>query len=240
MNFKNASASIIGNSHHKRYSNNQDSYNFYQDDSLIIGVIADGCGAGLNSEVGARLVTDFVIHFCKKNFRYKAFDIDLLKTAVLEYLRNIVKIQNTNEELEFIENYLFFTLFGFIIQPPDTFIFHSGDGMYILNDYEVIVEQNNRPNYIAKSIVSGNFDLKTKHIKTNKLNRILIATDGLTQLTDTFLKGQKIEGMQKIADFFDNENHFDDIFSLPKLITNLSITKSILKDDTTIIMIKKS
>ena len=41
MNFKNASASVIGSSHYKLCYNNQDSYNFYQDKSCIIGVVAD-------------------------------------------------------------------------------------------------------------------------------------------------------------------------------------------------------
>lgn len=239
MKFKNASASIIGSSHHKRYSNNQDSYGFSQDDFCIIGVIADGCGAGSNSEVGARLGVDFVINFCQKNFKHTPFDVNLLKTALLDYLRNIVKNQNTNEELEFIENYLFFTLFGFIIQPTQTFIFHSGDGLYILNDKIVIIEQNNRPNYIAKNLISGNFYLEVEQIETNKLNRILLAIDGLKQLNDKFLKGEKIQGMEKITAFFENENYFDDIMELPNLLTNLSINKNILKDDTTIIMIKK-
>ncbi len=239
MKFKNASASVIGSSHYKHYYNNQDSYNFYQDDSSIIGVVADGCGAGANSEVGARLGVDFVVNFCKKNFQNNPFDAKLLKTALLDYLRNIVKNQNTQEELEFIESYLFFTLFGFIVQNDQTFIFHSGDGLYCLNEKEVIIEQNNRPNYIAKNLISSNFSLEIEQIETKKLNRILIATDGLTQLNDAFLRNEKVEKMEKISDFFDNENNFDDIIALPKLITDLSINKNILKDDTTLIMIKK-
>ncbi len=202
-------------------------------------MVADGCGAGLNSEVGAKLGVDFVLSFCQKHFKNNPFDINLLKTALLDYLRNIVKNQDTNEELEFIENYLFFTLFGFIIQSQYTFIFHSGDGMYILNDKIIDIEQNNRPNYISKNLISGNFNLEIEQIETNKLNRILIATDGLKQLNDKFLKGEEVEGMQKLTDFFDNESYFDDMLELPKLITNLSINKSILKDDTTLIMIKK-
>lgn len=45
--------------------------------------------------------------------------------------------------------------------------------------------------------------------------------------------------MTKMSDFFNDENHFDDIISLPKFLTNLSINNNILKDDTTLIMVKR-
>lgn len=239
MNFTNATASVIGSSHYKLFYNNQDSYHFYQDKYSIIGVVADGCGSGSNSEVGARLGVDFVVNFCKKYFRSNPFDVDLLKNALVEYLRNIVKNQQTIEGADFIENYLYFTLFGFMIQPHQTFIFHSGDGFYLLNDKEVVVEQNNSPHYIAKNLISGETYIETECIETSKLQRLLVATDGLMHLNDKFLRGENVEGMRKTTDFFDNDDHFDDVVSLPKFLTNLSVNKNILKDDTTLIMVKK-
>jgi hypothetical protein len=239
MNFKNATASVIGSSHYKLYYNNQDGYNFYQDKTCIVGVVADGCGAGSNSEVGARLGVDFVINFCKKNFSHSPFDKNLLENALIEYLKHIVKNQQTSEELDFIENYLFFTLFGFVVQPHQTFIFHSGDGIYTLNDKEVIIEQDNRPKYIAKTLISGKYYIETDHIETQKLKRLLVATDGLNHLNDKFLKGQNIEGMTRISDFFNTESYFENEVSLPKFLTELSINKNILKDDTTMIMLRQ-
>lgn len=239
MNFTNATASVIGSSHYKLFYNNQDSYSFYQDKYCIIGVVADGCGSGSNSEVGARLGVDFVVNFCKKHFRSNPFSADFVKSALVEYLRNIVKNQQTMEGVDFIENYLYFTLFGFIIQPQQTCIFHSGDGFYLLNDKEVVIEQNNRPQYIAKNLISGENHIKTECIETSKLQRLLVATDGLRYLTDKFLCGERVEGMAKTSDFFDNETHFEDVISLPKFLTDLSVNKNILKDDTTLIMVKK-
>ncbi len=239
MNFKNANASAIGSSHHKLYYNNQDSCNFYEDKFCIIGVVADGCGSGSNSEVGARLGVDFVVNFCKKHFQTNPFNVKLLENALIEYLRNIVKNQQTIEEEDFIANYLYFTLFGFIIQPHQTFIFHSGDGLYLLNDKEVVIEQNNRPRYIAKNLVSGQTSIETECIETNNLQRLLVATDGLIHLNDKFLTGEIVEGMKKTTDFFDNEDYFDNIVSLPKFLTNLSVKSNILKDDTTLIMVKR-
>lgn len=238
MNFINATASVIGSTHQKLYYNNQDSYNFYQDKNCIIGVVADGCGSGSNSEVGAKLGVDFVVNFCKKTFSYKPFDKNILENALVEYLRNIVKNQQTSEELDFIENYLYFTLFGFIIQAQQTFVFHSGDGFYILNEKEVVIEQENRPKYIAKTLISGNYTMETDQIETNKLEKLLVATDGLLHLNDRFLKAENVENMTKISDLFSNESYFENIVALPKLLTDLAINKNILRDDTTLIMVK--
>ncbi len=240
MNFISATASIIGSSHQKLYYNNQDAYEYYQDSDIIVGVVADGCGSGSNSEVGAQLGVNFVYNFCLKYFSHNPFDANLLKKELIDYLKNIVINQGTEEELEFIENYLFFTLFGFVVKKDKTHIFHSGDGFYILNDKEVIIEQNNRPNYIAKNLFSGNSTLKTDSIETSKLERLMVSTDGLIHLNDKFEKAETIQNLSKLSDLFENEDYFTDISSLPKLLIDLSTNKNILKDDTTFIMIKRN
>lgn len=237
MNYTTASASITGSSHQKLYYNNQDAYHFYQDDYLIVGVVADGCGGGSDSEVGARLGVNFVGNFCRKHFTHAPFDADILKNGLVDFLKQVVKNQQTNEELEFIENYLFFTLFGFIIQKDQTTIFHSGDGVYHLNDKEVIIDQHNRPNYIAKTLISGAAEIGTESIATAQLNRLLVATDGLLHLNQPFAQQENLGGITQISDFFDNSDFFEDIIALPKYLTELA-NKRILRDDTTMIMLK--
>ncbi len=66
MNFEHASASIIGETHQKLFYNNQDAYAFYEDEKIIIGVVADGCGSSHSSEVGARLGVNFTMNYLKK------------------------------------------------------------------------------------------------------------------------------------------------------------------------------
>lgn len=239
MNFLNASASVIGHSHYKLYYNNQDSYDFFQNRYCIIGVVADGCGGGSNSEVGAKLGVDFVVNFCRKHFQDKPFDAAALKNGLVEFLKNIVKNQRATEELDFIENYLFFTLFGFVVQPQRTVIFHSGDGLYCLNDRVVAIDQDNRPEYIAKTLISGEAFLAAEPVETNQLNRLLVATDGLMHLNEKFLQRESVEGMTSLSGFFENEDFFDDPVSLPAFLTGLSLDRKILRDDTTMIMLKR-
>ncbi len=239
MKFKFATASVIGSTHQKLHYNNQDSYNFYQDENCIIGVVSDGCGSGACSEVGSKLAVDFVVNYCKKEFSQNLLDINTLQNAVIEFLHNIVKNQQTKDEEYFIKNYLLFTLFGFIIQKEQTYIFHSGDGFYILNDKEITIEQNNRPKYIANSLLNEDFSMSLEIIDTNEVEKILIATDGITHLNEKYLQGENIDGMNKISDLFNIEEYFENEVSLPKFLTDLSLKRNILKDDTTTIMIKR-
>jgi hypothetical protein len=88
-------------------------------------------------------------------------------------------------------------------------------------------------------LISGNAKIETDVIETNKLHRLFVATDGLLHLNDKFLRGEKVLGMNKIADMFDNNDYFDDIVALPKDLTDLVIDKNILKDDSTLILLKK-
>jgi serine/threonine protein phosphatase PrpC len=240
MHFTSATASVLGNTHYKLYYNNQDAYQYYQDNTCVIGVVADGCGSGSNSEVGSRLAVDFVVNFCRKHFGNQPFDADFLQNSLLEFLRQVVKNQLVSDESEFIENYLYFTLFGFVVQPEQTCIFHSGDGLYLLNDKQVIIEQNNRPNYLAKNLLGGQSSLETEFIETSKLNRLLVATDGLLHLNEKFSQDETVEGMKSITDLFDQDVYFENQVALPRLLTDLSLNKQILKDDTTAILIKRS
>ncbi len=238
MNFENANASVIGYSHYKLFYNNQDSCNFYQDENCIIGVVADGCGSGTNSEVGARLGVNFVVNFCQKHFSKNIFDEKLLKNALIEYLKNIIKNQQSNEISQFVEDFLYFTLFGFVVQPHQTFIFCSGDGVYVLNNKEVIIDQNNCPNYITKTLLNNDFSWHTEIIETKKLEQLLVATDGLLHLKETFLKNENVENIKELNDLFKQDDFFENPISLPKFLTKLSTKDNILGDDTSIVMIR--
>lgn len=65
-NYQVLSGSTVGTTHQKLNYNNQDSYELIQTSNYIIGVIADGCGSGHKSEVGAHLGANFACKFISK------------------------------------------------------------------------------------------------------------------------------------------------------------------------------
>ena len=55
--FESAAASIVGTDHRKPFvwKNNQDAFVIRSRGDLLVGVVADGCGEGPYSELGARI-----------------------------------------------------------------------------------------------------------------------------------------------------------------------------------------
>jgi len=239
MNFKIASGSSIGKVHRDLFYNNQDSYSIYHGEDIVIGVVTDGSSSGSNNEVGAKLCSDFVMNYCINHFRNSAFDLEKLQNAIIEYLHKIVDIQQTDDKSNFIQNYLYFTILGFIIKANDSFVFHAGDGVILINNTEFIIDQNNRPKYLGRNLLGEKTQLECKQIETNKLERILIATDGLIHLNNLFLQGADVDNLTSISDFFDSKKKKKNEIILSKFLTDWAINKHILADDTTIILCKR-
>jgi hypothetical protein len=240
MTFKLATASTLGSTHQKLSYNNQDACDCYEDENIRIGVVADGCGSSPHSEVGAKLGVHFVVNFCRLHFSNEPFDAEKLGSALVEFLTNVVRNQQAADEPQFIESYLYFTLFGFIVQASRTYIFHSGDGVYCLNDKEVVVAQDNRPNYIARDLTGNQAKFEVDSIETSNLQQLMVATDGLMHLTEKFLNSESVEGMQSLGDLFDNESYFDEEVASPKFLTHLAMNLNILKDDTSMILLTRA
>jgi hypothetical protein len=239
MNYQLASASVIGETHQKLYYNNQDAYEFYQDENSIIGIVADGCGSSHSSEVGARLGANFAVNYCKRITASDTFDADNFMKAIVNYLEGILLLQQTEEREEFIKNYFFFTLIGFVVTKESTFIFHSGDGCYILNDDEVVLDENNRPAYLAKALLGETVSMGIEGLPTSEVKRLLIATDGLLHLKEKLERNYAIGDLKNLKSLFESPEFFENPIALPKFLSELTNDRQILQDDTTVIMLQR-
>lgn len=239
MHFQNAWTSVIGYTHHSLYYNNQDACAFYQDRDLIIGVVADGCGSCGSSEVGARLGVDFTINFCRKTCGSKPFDGGAFHDAAIDYLQGIVNNQHTREKIEFIDEHLLFTLVGFVATPETTTVFHSGDGFYMINGEETMLDENNRPAYLGKELYGYKAAIKTKSLPTADVNQLLVATDGIRYLRNA-LAQHPVQELNNLQDLFSRNDFFEHPAALPKFITALTIEDQLLRDDTSMVLLKRS
>ena len=81
-------ASIIGAVHEKLNYNNQDAVLVHRDKDLIIGLLANGCGSGKYTEVGARLITNYIKNYLLSHDELTKFcvltesDYQLLEQAI--------------------------------------------------------------------------------------------------------------------------------------------------------------
>ncbi len=192
------SGSAIGNSHLATGRNSQDAVATATLDYALIGFLADGCSASLHSEVFAKLAVEFLtrrtrklLHFVKRSILPTVLFRDLIN-----FLDASLSAQGLNDDISrqnFLETYCLFTVMGIIITPKTSLLLTCGDGVVIINDAEISLDQNNTPTYPAYALhqtVIDKFPEAVPHgftvweLKTNSLNRLGITSDAFNQRPD--------------------------------------------------------
>lgn len=159
---------VTGREHLHKRKNCQDSYAFdffsINEKDYVFGIICDGCGEGNNSEVGASLLSNYLI--CQISFCLKTsedlFNIPsmLFKSAknYLQFLLNATCSQDdVIKQIEFIKNHLLCTVIGFILSFEHGLYFYYGDGKVIINEEVITIDQNNQPDYLAYHFINNKY-----------------------------------------------------------------------------------
>lgn len=155
---------VVGRSHLVEQRNCQDALyttSCVHDGRLYcIGMLADGCSEGKHSEVGAQLAVRFVVQHIKKQIEAGQELATIPATALthlLHFLTGMVGNHHfsPSETVHYIEDYLLFTLIGYIIDEGTVHVFAMGDGVVILNERLYVIDQQNRPRYIGYHVLEG-------------------------------------------------------------------------------------
>ena len=190
-----------------------------------IGVVSDGCSgipAFTRTEVGANLL---VIHCLARAQELilngaKIEEIPQpLYYAVTNFLRNVaslvvpagihwpypVTFSGSHEfrnvmkaPQRFITDFLTATIIGFIDDGETLLTFQAGDGVIIVNDEIMIVDQNDTPEYPALSANSAGGGFVSRTYTSSDVSRLVLATDGieeLLKLPDVGLPGRLFDHM---------------------------------------------
>ena len=243
MNLSITKASVIGRGHILSAKNNQDYINTWldEDNETCLGVVCDGCGSGRHTEFGSILTGQLVVNALHdlsvsinddqdcQWFAKVLQDriVDSLKTITKEIFGNQLNNQNTTLLVNFFDEYLLSTFLFYLVKFDRVIIGHCGDGIVIINDEIIEINQSNKPNYIAYKCLKDNSNFLTiKSYSLNEINRLAIATDGLEPLI------QKPELVQKL--FEKNGIQMQLFFNV------LQSKERFFYDDTTCITLKKS
>lgn len=195
------SASVPGGDHLEEQQNCHD-FNFKG--SLIVngslfvyGFVLDGMGAGRHSEIGAKLGGQKLESLTIQNLRCSEFRIsednysefpEFIYVEMLAWMKAFIQLQQPLDVAEFVKDYLMFSIAGFLIAPEITLVIRSDDGVVQLND-EVQTFSAKSPKYLGHHLVPEGTKFKRHDIPdhfittayyTRSINRILVATDGLT------------------------------------------------------------
>jgi len=252
--FEYAMGSIIGRNHVATGKNNQDAYRVVLRSQFIVAVVCDGCGSGKHSEVGAKLgakiVTDAIADLLDQGMAISNPNFwDILKTNLFQKLIDIVAIANDAQEsvMEFVNDYLLFTIVGAVITASETVTFSMGDGAIAVNGKltQIPAYPDNAPPYLAYGLYrpdAVSFEICDR-IPTSELESILIATDGIDDLI----------AVEDVSQFWQEDKYFKNPDAIRRKLSMLNreeikpdwtkrelVKRSgILSDDTTLIVIRR-
>lgn len=156
--FSISSASVVGTHHSSQGHPNQDAHRVIETPDWQIGFLADGCGSAPNSQVGSQLAAYFLAHRTQELLR-KGIPLGQLPSLLFSqaqyYLRELAFLQTNNQTdfVEFVRQYLYFTIIGVVSVSDQILILTCGDGIFFVDDVLFYIDQNNAPSYLGKSII---------------------------------------------------------------------------------------
>jgi hypothetical protein len=168
-----------------------------------------------------------------------------VKINLLQKLKDFVAL--SNGDLEFVNDYLLFTILGSVITSSETVTFSMGDGAIAINGKftEIPPYADNAPPYLAYGLYKPeaiNFEIRDR-LPTSELESLLIATDGIDDLV-------KVEDIHQ---FWQEDRYFKNPDAIRRKLAMLNreeikpdwhkkeLTKrsGVLSDDTTFVVIRR-
>lgn len=253
--FEIAGGSVTGRDHLLAGRNNQDAYHWIDHDDLLVAVVADGCGSGKFSEVGARLGVRLVTEALRASVK-NADPQTCLDQASFSVLMSLNQVARTMGRplSQIIEDYFLFTIVGIVVAPWGVWIFSLGDGVIVVNGEEIPLGpfQNNAPPYLGYGIRLLDRDHEgsplprftlNRQIPTGELQSALIGTDG----------AQNLERVGPLSQFWTDDRYFrnPDMVRRRLTLVNRDATRidweqrvvereaGLLPDDTTLVVVRR-
>lgn len=268
--FDMAAGTVAGRDHKALLKNNQDAYVFEARKDALVGVVADGCGSGAWSEVGAQLGSRLVVQAvhrwygsCPELFTEESAKDGFAKVRrmVLHQLGGLL-VDLGGSYSETVGEGFLFTVVGFLVTRERTFVFAAGDGLIMLNGQRIALEsgERNAPEYMSYGLLENSQTAGELRViasqNTETLESLLVATDGafsLEKARDLKMPG-KTEKVGPISQFWMEERYFKNPFTLGRQLNLMNRETSHidyekkrvhnevgpLNDDTTLMVIRRN
>jgi hypothetical protein len=229
-----AGGTVIGREHVTIGRNNQDAFCWASTPEATVGVVADGCGSGVHSEVGAQIGARLLTEALRVSAA--GLDCEAPKSA-LERLRLdlLVQVRQVAEAMggsfnQVVGEYFLFTLLGFVIGPRWTTIFGIGDGVFVLNGQRrVLVAADNAPPYAGYGLLGPDgggprFEVHAA-LATQDLRSLLVGTDGAGEIPD-------------LAELWTDDRYYANPYNVGRRLVQWNRTHrpGLLPDDTTLVV----
>ncbi|MBN1209138.1 MAG: protein phosphatase 2C domain-containing protein [Myxococcaceae bacterium] len=255
-----AAASVIGREHVRAGRNNQDALSVRAEGGVLAAVVADGCGSGAHSEVGAQLgarcVAEAALDVLKGGTPVEdAGFLEAVRARVLKFLTTLTAQLGSS----LVGEHLLFTIVGAVITPERTLVFSAGDGLWVLNGavHPLGPFPNNAPPYLAYGLLSpGAVPLERQAlVATEEVMALMLGTDGaadLAKLSEARVP-ERDEPVGPLSQYWTDARYFQNPDALRRRLAllgresvradftahRLVRTPGLLADDTTLIVLRR-
>lgn len=241
-----AGASIAGSDHtmpgKPGYKNNQDAYYIYSSDRITIGIVADGCGSGVSSEVGSQIGVRLLGEIIRTTLdRGSMLDWDRIRMALLGQISVLASAMGESLSTT-VGDYFLFSVVGYVITPTETHIYYCGDGIYVVDGVVTQIGPfpDNAPPYVSYGLLGelGSI-LHTVSLSTDSITSIAVGTDGTDCIREL---DSTLESWTSTDAVFSNPDVLRRRLAMMNLekIQNGILIPGPLKDDTTLVIARKS
>lgn len=247
--FELASGSVVGASHRASGRNNQDAFCTWSGPEALIAVVADGCGSGRHSEVGAQLGARLTVEALRRSLDSGQGVEEALECTRLDVLSELGRLSSAlgGDLSALVQDSLLFTLLGAIVTDQGAWVFGLGDGVRAINgDVSVESFPDNAPPYVGYALLEdGSQSRFSVHprIPVEELSSLLIATDGLVPLVGP-----------RLPELWRDDRHFRNPQALSRRLTQLAREtpridwdvrrvareRALLTDDATLVVIRRA
>ncbi|MDB5184959.1 MAG: hypothetical protein JWN38_767 [Candidatus Saccharibacteria bacterium] len=217
-----AYGSTIGRDHRAVPKNCQDDLRVVRTEQCTIGIVADGCGSGAHSEVGAQIGVRVLAECLEAEVRDRSGS-DIRWPRVQQHVLatlDVLARQMGGNYRQVVEEYFLFTIVGVLLTDKDATFFALGDGVIIVNGYELTLGpfEGNKPPYLGYGLLLPDVDIEPDLVQfrtvcwlpLKAVQHFLIGSDGVQDLIDAETKCLPglAEPVGSIAGFWERDRYF--------------------------------
>ncbi len=253
---------VAGSEHVRLHRDNQDGVALAMDGGAITAVVADGCGSGRWSEVGARLGASWLASWSAWFFSVIPEDhpdptalerarLDVLVTQLTRYLGLVGRSLRPGRLEGTVRDHLLFTFLVAVVRPSRTIVFGIGDGVVRVNGRTTVLDAGpgNAPLYVGYRLLDRSVTgLDPAAIRasvhhagpTAQLESVIVATDGAAELDaraeEPLPDGRRAGGLAALAT---DARYVRNPSLLQKRLIVLGALHRRLKDDTSVALVRR-
>lgn len=262
--FEVAGGSVSGRTHCLAGKPNQDAFLTLEKNGFVVGIVADGCGSGARSEVGAWLGVHTMANEIASQ---QGVDLespkvwDRVETAVISTLDRTARAMGDLTE-DLVHTFFLFTVLGVVATKHQVAVFSLGDGVWAVNGKVNVIGPfpGNAPPYLGHALLRPERPLWGKLIvqdvlSAREVQSALVATDGAAEweeLGTRLLPGTR-EVVGPLSDLWENDRYFSHPDALRRKLARMNRAAAkpnwearvlekeagLLEDDTTILVMRR-